>query len=304
MNLCKTPESGEDFQAYYQLRWQILRKPWEQPLGSEQDQLEQQAIHKMCVDENNKVLAVGRWQKTSQTRAEIRFMAVAEGQQGQGLGLQIMTALEDEAGKLGVTEIALNARENAIAFYARQGYQNLGFSHLLYQEIKHDKMLKTLPPLACHLSALAELLQDTWHQTIPMSQAMNIKVCFYDKQTLITSCDPAFNQNLHHTMFAGSIYTLATLTGWGWVYMQLQHHQLDGDIVLADGNIRYLSPIEGPAFAQTRQGQISGDLSRLIKGKRSRFSIEVSVACGDKVSAVFNGTYVVLPKVKTAKEGK
>lgn len=36
-----TPQSSEDWQAYYQLRWQVLRAPWGEPRGSEQDDLEQ-----------------------------------------------------------------------------------------------------------------------------------------------------------------------------------------------------------------------------------------------------------------------
>ena len=138
-------------------------------------------------------------------------------------------------------------------------------------------------------------LQRTWHQTIPLSKAMNIEVCHYDENSLSTHCDDAFNQNLHNTMFAGSIYTLATLTGWGWAYLQLKRLDLLGNIVLADANIRYLSPIKGSAIAKTTGEQTSGNLNALKKGKKARLNIEVNIISGDKISASFKGVYVIVP---------
>jgi len=35
MNTLRSSKNAEEFAQYYQLRWQILRKPWQQALGSE-----------------------------------------------------------------------------------------------------------------------------------------------------------------------------------------------------------------------------------------------------------------------------
>jgi len=296
MNDSITPTNQQDFDNYYQFRWKMLRQPWQQPLGSEQDELEQQAVHRMVLNEKQQVIAVGRLHKVSQTQAKIRYMAVDSNCQGQGLGRQIVDALEYEASKQGVSEITLNAREDAEDFYQKLGYQSQGFSHLLYDEIRHVLMIKKLNCLKEHRLSLSQKLQNTWHETIPLSKAMKLNICHYDQQTLVTNCDPDFNKNLHNTMFAGSIYTHATLTGWGWVYLQLEHESLDGDIVLADANIRYLKPIKGPAYAMTSTEQVKGKLAVLVKGKKARFSITVNVMSGDKVAAIFTGVYVVLPK--------
>jgi thioesterase domain-containing protein len=300
MIACKTPTTCREFEAYYQFRWQLLRKAWSQPKGSEQDELEGQAHHRMIlgeveVDGELPVLAVGRLHKTHQHQAQIRFMAVANDQQGQGLGRRIVEALEQEASRQGVKTITLKARENAVHFYQRLGYVNQGLSHTLYGVIKHFTLVKTLKPLADHQKLLALELQRKWHDTIPLSKAMNIEICYYDQDELVTNCDENFNKNLHQTMFAGSIYTLATLTGWAWVYMQLQHQQLQGNIVLADGNIRYHQPIKGPAYAKTTVEHVSGDLSKLVVAEKSRFNIEVQLYCGENLAATFNGLYVVIP---------
>ncbi len=66
---------------------------------------------------------------------------------------------------------------------------------------------------------LAELTL-TWHKTIPVSEFMQIAPVAFDGESLAVSAPLAPNINLHNTMFAGSIYTLATLTGWGMVWLQ------------------------------------------------------------------------------------
>ena len=117
----------------------------------------------------------------------------------------------------------------------------------------------------------------------------------------MTYCDIDFNQNLHHTMFAGSIYTLATLTGWGWVYLQLQAQQqntanLRGDIVLAEANIKYHAPIKGLSYGQVVQQNVSGQFDNLLTGKKARIALVAHVYCGEKIAATFTASYVVLPR--------
>ncbi len=301
MNTLRTPKTADEFSQYYQLRWQILRKPWHQLLGSEQDEFEQYAIHRMIVDEEGGLLAVGRLEKISGQQGKIRYMAVDDKAQGQGLGQQIINELELQASKLGMTEVCLNARDNALGFYQKLGYENQGYSHTLFDEVKHYSMTKELVVDAQHKAEQAQSLQSIWHKTIPLSKAMNLQISYYDSEKLVTICDADFNQNLHHTMFAGSIYTLATLTGWGWVYLALQEKQqeqanIDGDIVLAEANIRYHAPIKELAFGQVVHGDVSGQFDNLAKGKKARINLVAHVYCGDNIAATFKGCYVILPK--------
>lgn len=301
MNTLRAPKTSEEFLQYYQLRWKILRQPWQQPLGSEQDEQEQYAVHRMIIDEQSNVLAVGRLEKVTDAQGQIRFMAVDDNMKGQGLGQQVVMALEQQASILGMTEITLNAREQAVGFYQKLGYEKQRYSHTLYDEIKHYTMTKKIAVHAQHQFSKSDALQAIWHKTIPLSKAMNLQISYYDETKLVTRCDADFNQNLHQTMFAGSIYTLATLTGWGWVYLALkkqQHTQsnLDGDIVLADANIRYHSPIKGLAYGQVVQADVSGQLDNLLKGKNARMNLTAHVYCGDTIAATFKGSYFILPK--------
>ncbi|XPE67852.1 YiiD C-terminal domain-containing protein [Shigella boydii] len=39
--------------------------------------------------------------------------------------------------------------------------------------------------------------------------------------------------NPHHTLFAGSLFSLATLTGWGLIWLMLRERHLGGTIIWA-----------------------------------------------------------------------
>jgi len=292
-----SPQTAEDWQTYYDLRWQVLRDPWQQPRGSEKDEFENQAFHVLMKDNNEQAIAVGRLHLTGQHRAQIRYMAVSTLAQGQGLGRQIVELLEQQAIALGVSEITLHSRETAIEFYQSLGYVLGEQTHTLFDEVKHFLMDKVLSENGTNEHPVAQRLQQTWHETIPLSKAMNIEVAKFDEEELVTTCDPLFSKNLHNTMFAGSVYTLATLTGWGWVYCEMEKHKIQGDIVLAKADIKYLKPVEGVAYARTNVNEVKGDINDFKSLEKAKFNIQVELCCGDSVCAVFNGVYVAKKKI-------
>ena len=138
------PRSTEEFQRYYELRWKILRAPWNQPRGSERDSRDADSTHLMMIDNRDVVVAVARLHFNSIREAQIRYMAVAVEQQRRGLGSRMLQALEQKAAALGAACIVLDAREAALGFYVRQGYSAEGPGHMLYNCISHIRMRKTL----------------------------------------------------------------------------------------------------------------------------------------------------------------
>ena len=151
MRICE-PKTKKEFEKYYTLRWKILRKPWNQPKGSEKDELENESIHVMIFDEdtkkdnvkNNIPIGVGRLHFNSKDEAQIRYMAVEGKYQGKGLGSLLLKDLEKRAKSLGTKYIILNSRENAVKFYEKNGYKVVEKAHVLFDSIKHFKMRKKL----------------------------------------------------------------------------------------------------------------------------------------------------------------
>jgi len=140
----KAPETPQEFEDYYNLRYDILRKPWNQPKGSEKDELEDKSIHRMFVDENNKVVAMGRLHFNTEKEAQVRYLAVDELCRKAGLGAKLMQELEKIAKEKGAEEVVVISREIAIPFYLKIGYKIIKDSHTLFGEIKHKEMRKSL----------------------------------------------------------------------------------------------------------------------------------------------------------------
>ena len=142
-NVCH-PVTDSEFQSYYQLRWEVLRKPWGQPKGSEKDELESISQHIMVMAPQKRTVGVGRFQLNSKAQAQIRYMAVHPDYQGMGIGKQIIELLEDIAKSSNVKLIILQSRENTVPFYQQCGYETVERSYLLFDTIQHYHMQKIL----------------------------------------------------------------------------------------------------------------------------------------------------------------
>jgi N-acetylglutamate synthase-like GNAT family acetyltransferase len=136
------PSSPEDFEKYYLLRWEVLRKPWNQPRGTEKDENEASSVHVMAVDGKDECVGVSRLQFNTPQEAQVRFMGVRDDQQGKGVGKKLMQYLETKAKEKGVEKIILQARENAVPFYLSIGYTITEKTFLLWGIIQHFKMEK------------------------------------------------------------------------------------------------------------------------------------------------------------------
>lgn len=138
------PQTSVDLESYYDLRWRVLRAPWDQPRGSERDDCEDESIHLMVRAGNGVALAAGRLHLNSPTEAQVRFMAVDPGVQGRGLGSMVLRNLEDRARAAGAKRMILNARESALRFYEQHAYKVEAPADRLFGGVDHWRMSKEL----------------------------------------------------------------------------------------------------------------------------------------------------------------
>jgi N-acetylglutamate synthase-like GNAT family acetyltransferase len=138
----RSPKSKEEFKEYFEFRWEMLRKPLGLEHGSEQDELENTTAHIAALNDE-KIIGTGRLQLETDNTARIRYMAVANAYQNQGIGSSILKQLEKIAKNKNVQTCWLYARENAIRFYLKNNYQMKGNANSAL-EIKHFRMEKYL----------------------------------------------------------------------------------------------------------------------------------------------------------------
>jgi ribosomal protein S18 acetylase RimI-like enzyme len=138
------PQTSGEYEKYYDLRWRILRAPWNQPKGSEKDDKEEKAIHVMICENEGIPVGVGRAHFNTDNEAQIRYMAVEENQRGKGIGALVLGELEKRAKEKGARFVMLNARDTAIKFYEKHGYKIIKEAHTLFGSIPHSEMRKVL----------------------------------------------------------------------------------------------------------------------------------------------------------------
>ena len=98
------PKTKEDFEKYFKLRWEALRKPWNQPEGTENDETDAGSIHAFIKNENGDVIAIGRLHFNNPKESQIRYMAVHPDYRGKNVGGEILKYLEQKAKEKGETE--------------------------------------------------------------------------------------------------------------------------------------------------------------------------------------------------------
>ncbi len=133
--------SIKEFEEYYNLRYNILRKPWNQILGSEKDDLEFFSFHYAAFF-NNKIVGVVRFHFVN-SEVQIRYMAVREDFRNKRIGFFLLKTVENEIKSFNVKKIFLNSRITAVKFYEKLGYEIVREVNPLFG-IRHFRMEKIL----------------------------------------------------------------------------------------------------------------------------------------------------------------
>ena len=136
------PKTPAQWENYFQLRYEILRKPWGQSPDTTKDESEDISVHYLVMDEFDDIVGAGRLQLNTSEQGQVRSMAIKTNLQGSGIGSLLLRHIETQAIKKGLKEIILDARENAVEFYLKNGYEITGPSYLLFGIIPHFAMRK------------------------------------------------------------------------------------------------------------------------------------------------------------------
>jgi ribosomal protein S18 acetylase RimI-like enzyme len=141
--IVRPPQTPAEFQRYRDLRWKILRAPYNQPRITEQDDLDGDYPIMVC-EVDGFPIGVGRAHFISEDEAQIRSISVEEEWSGKGIGSIVLNELEKIVNEKGVRRIIIHARNNAIEFYKKNGYKTVEPSYTLFGEIEHTLMEKII----------------------------------------------------------------------------------------------------------------------------------------------------------------
>lgn len=140
-------------------------------------------------------------------------------------------------------------------------------------------------------------LESALHRLIAPARAMEVRVVRLDAAGAVLTAPLTANHNHAGTGFAGSLYSLACLTGWGWLFAHTRGLGHSPALLLADGQIRYERPCTGDLRADLRiPAEVPETVARgLQRGRRTRLELAVTLTADEQPVARFTGTYAALP---------
>jgi thioesterase domain-containing protein len=126
---------------------------------------------------------------------------------------------------------------------------------------------------------------------MPPVAAMQIRASQFNGQMLRLSAPLAANVNDKSCAFGGSLASLMTLAGWGWLTLKLLEAGESAEVYVADSNIRYLAPLYDDLVGEARLREDQdwpAVLRCLVERKRARVAMlaEMRSASGTQVATL------------------
>ena len=131
-------------------------------------------------------------------------------------------------------------------------------------------------------TAEAIALQRRIRAAIPLSEAMGYRITELGDTRITVEAPLGPNVNIHGTGFAGSLYALGILTAWGLCKHVIAGAGLDAELVVAEANIRYRTPVRGDIVCNSRMTEevARSFVAGLVARKRARARLEVEIGEG------------------------
>jgi len=152
------------------------------------------------------------------------------------------------------------------------------------------------------MTAALEALRATLRTEMPVTQHLGIEAADYRDGVLSLRAPLASNVNHKGTAFGGSLNAIATLAGWGVIWLALRQDGVRGEVVIQDSSVRYLRPVRGDFLARSGPPEpeaLHRLLSAVRRRGRGRIGLAAEVEDADGVAVRFTGRYVVHSQGRT-----
>jgi thioesterase domain-containing protein len=137
-------------------------------------------------------------------------------------------------------------------------------------------------------------LQNRIVQEFALAKHLGVVVDSADDVSVVLRAPLALNANFKGTAFAGSLYSVAVLAGWGWVTRHLAARSMAADAVIQESSVQFLSPVQG----ELRATALAPDAARIDKFRkmlqrsgRGRISLRVEIEYDQTLAMLFEGVF-------------
>jgi thioesterase domain-containing protein len=138
-------------------------------------------------------------------------------------------------------------------------------------------------------------IQELLYRVMPITRAMGVVVESYDGARLVLTAPLEANVNHLGTAFGGSINTLAVLSGYGLLWIELEDTECH--LVLRESAISYERPVRVELRAvcvRPEAEALDAFRERFREKGRARIALDATVEEDGRVAARFRGTFVAM----------
>lgn len=135
------------------------------------------------------------------------------------------------------------------------------------------------------------------HTHIPLTRAMQVSVLSIEPHQLILQAPLQPNINPHHTVFGGSVATMATLAAWCLLHTRLATEGLANSLVVRRSTLDYDKPIAGDfqAIANLEAPEQWQQAIQLFKQRgKAKIAVLSVLNYQQQITGRFRGEFVAL----------
>ena len=135
--------------------------------------------------------------------------------------------------------------------------------------------------------------EEFFHAKIPLTRAMGVRVAADESGAFAVTAPVALNYNHLHTAFGGSINAIATLAGYGSLWIELRGEA--AHVVIAESSIRFLQPVRETiraSCAKPDAQQLDAFRSTLRAKGKAKITLHVHVEEHGTAAAEFQATFI------------
>ena len=134
-------------------------------------------------------------------------------------------------------------------------------------------------------------------EELPITQSLGIGVAAASVGKVVLTLPLAANHNHKGTVFAGSLNAVATLAGWGLLWVELQHRSIEAHVVIQDATVRYIEPARSDVLASCGGADpeaLERAMGMLVRRGRARVALQAEVHDAQgRLVATLAGRYVI-----------
>ncbi|MFL6589470.1 MAG: YiiD C-terminal domain-containing protein [Chthoniobacterales bacterium] len=131
------------------------------------------------------------------------------------------------------------------------------------------------------------------HEQIPITRAMGLRVMANADDAFTVEAPVALNSNHLRTAFGGSINAVATLAGYGFLWLEMK--DTAAHVVVAESSIRFLRPVRETIRATClapAADELAAFHRRFREKGKARINLRVNVIESGETAAEFEGSFV------------